>query len=173
MAETDIEKRFWRYWLFGLLLLAAMIAMNPALANNVAPLGIADHQSAGTAARIDAIQRQWQADGLLLLARASMAIDLLFIAVYSWGAWNGGRMMRQATAPGIRRIGLLVMIAAVLFLVTDYAETIAQFIQLLQMAGNDRLAALAATAQPIKSFAWIVTFVGLLVALALRRIGRK
>lgn len=172
MAESATEKQFWRYWLLGLLLFAAMIALNPAISNNVAPMGISDHQAAGSAARADAIQKQWQADGVLWLARISMAIDLLFIAIYSWGAWNGGKLMRGEQSPGIRRIGVLVMVATAIFLVTDYVETIAQFIQLMQLRGNDMLAGLAAAVRPFKSLAWLVSFVGLLVALFLRRRAR-
>lgn len=173
MTETTVEKNFWRYWLFGLLLFAAMIALNPMLSNGNVPKGISDHQTAGTAAKIDAIQNAWQAAGVLLIARASMAIDLLFIGVYGWGAWNGGKMMRGETSPSVRRIGGLVMAAALLFLITDYTETLCQFVQVIQMKGSDALAATAAAVQPIKSLAWIVTFVGLLVALLLRRMARR
>ncbi len=172
MTESVTEKRFWRYWLFGLLLFAAMIAINPAISNGFAPAGISDHQAAGTAAKIDAIQRQWRADGVLLIARFSMALDLLFIAVYSWGAWHGGKLMRDEAAPSVRRIGMLVMVAAVLFCLTDYAETISQFIQVMQFRGSNTLAGIAATVRPVKSLAWLVTFVGLLAALLLRRMAR-
>jgi hypothetical protein len=136
-------------------------------------MGISDHQVAGTAAKIDAIQNAWQAAGVLLIARASMAIDLLFIGVYSWGAWNGGKLMRGDASPGVRRIGRLVMAAALVFLITDYTETLCQFVQVMQMTGSDALAAAAATVQPIKSLAWLVTFVGLLAALFLRRMARR
>jgi hypothetical protein len=172
VTESAVEKPFWRYWLFGLLLFAAMIALNPALSNVHASLGISDHQAAGTAAKVDAIQQRWKADGVLLLARASILIGLLFIAVYSWGAWNGGKVMRAEKAPSLRRIGLLVMIAAPIFFLTDYAETICQFIQVMQFRGSDMLASIAATARPVKTLAWLVTFVGLLAALALRRMTR-
>ncbi len=173
MVESPVEKRFWRYWLLGLLLFAAMIAMNPSISNALAPLGISDHQAAGSAERVNAIQMQWQADGVLWLARLSMAIDLLFIAIYSWGAWNGGKLMRADGAQTVRRIGVLVMVAAAVFVVTDYTETIAQFIQAVQFQGDDRLAGLAATVRPVKSLAWLTSFVGLLVALLLRRIARR
>jgi hypothetical protein len=173
MIETAVEKNFWRYWLFGLLLFAAMIALNPTLTNGSAPMGISDHQVAGTAAKIDAIQNAWQAAGVLLIARASMAIDLLFIGVYSWGAWNGGKLMRGDASPSVRRIGGVVMAAAVVFLITDYTETLCQFVQVMQMKGSDTLAAAAAMVQPIKSLAWLVTFVGLLAALFLRRMARR
>ena len=173
MTETTTEKQFWRYWLFGLLLFAAMIALNPTLSTSASPMGISDHQTAGTAAKIDAIQRAWQAAGVLLIARASMMIDLLFIGVYSWGAWNGGKLMRSESSPNVRRIGGLVMGASLVFLVTDYTETICQFIQVMQFTGSDVLANMAATVQPVKSLAWIVTFVGLLATLLLRRMARR
>ena len=76
MTETSTETHFWRYWLFGLLLFAAMIALNPTLSTSVSPMGISDHQTAGTAAKVDAIQQAWKAAGVLLIARASMLIDL-------------------------------------------------------------------------------------------------
>ena len=173
MTETSIEKHFWRYWLFGLSLLAAMIALNPTLSTSISPMGISDHQTGGSAAKIDAIQQSWQAAGVLLIARASMMIDLLFIGVYSWGAWNGGKLMRSDASPNVRRIGGLVMGASLVFLVTDYTETIGQFVQVMQFKGSDALANVAATVQPVKSLAWIVTFVGLLAALLLRRMARR
>lgn len=173
MGETVTEKRFWRYWLFGLLLFAAMIAINPMLANDIAPMGISDHQAAATAAKIEAIQWRWKQDDVLLIARFSMAIDLLFIGIYSWGAWNGGKLMRGDSTPSVRRVGLLVMIAAVVFLVTDYTETICQFIQVMQFKGSDALASTAAAVRPIKMLAWLVTFFGLLAALLFRRMARR
>jgi hypothetical protein len=172
LAESPIEKQFWRYWLAGLLLFALMIAMNPSISNGAAPLGISDHQVAGTAAKIDAIQRQWQADGVLWLARLSMAIDLVFIAVYAWGAWCGGKVMRSAAAPAAAKLGLLIMVAAAIFFVADYAETISQFVQVMQFRGSDVLAGIAATAQPVKTLAWITTFIALLAALWFRRNAR-
>ncbi len=173
MTETSTETQFWRYWLFGLLLFAAMIALNPTLSTSVSPMGISDHQTAGTAAKVDSIQQAWKAAGVLLIARASMLIDLLFISVYSWGAWNGGKFMRSDASPNVRRIGGLVMGASLVFLVTDYTETICQFVQVIQFKGSDMLATIAAKAQPVKSLAWIVTFVGLLAALLLRRMARR
>lgn len=172
-GETATEKGFWRYWLAGLLLFAVMIVLNPSISNSVAPMGISDHQAAATAARVDAIQSAWQADGVLWLARISMAIDLIFIGVYSWGAWLGGKTMRGESAPGLSRIGLIVMIAALLFCVADYIETISQFIQLMRYQGSDALAGLAATVRPVKMIAFFVTFIGLLAALLLRRMARR
>jgi hypothetical protein len=171
--QTSSERAFWRYWLGGLLLLMVMAAINPLLANPVAPWAIIDHQMAGSAARVDAIQNAWAADGKLALARFSIAVDLLFIAIYSWGAFLGGRMMRQEALPVLRRLGSVIIIAAALYPFLDYAETICQFVQIMTFKGSDILAQIAATARPIKSVDFLVTFVGLLTALALRRMARR
>jgi hypothetical protein len=149
-----------------------MIAIDTWFIKDVSPWGISDHQSAGNAAKIDAIQRQWHADGVLWLARLSMVIDLVFIAVYSWGGWLGGKMMGVSNSSAARHLAILIMASAVLFGVTDYAETICQFVQVMQFKGSDRLAAIAAAARPVKFLAWIVTFVCLLVALLLRRMTK-
>jgi hypothetical protein len=173
VKETQTERQFWRYWLAGLMLFAVMIAMNPSISNLHAPMGISEHQAAGNAANVDAIQQQWQSDGVLWLARLSIAVDLIFIAVYSWGAWLGGRVMRASASPAAQRLGVLVMMATVLFCVTDYAETISQFVQAMQNKGSDVLAGVAATVRPIKSLAWVVTFTGLLAALLFRRMAAR
>jgi hypothetical protein len=171
--ESELEKGFWRYWLGGILLFAVMVIMNPFISNELVPWGIEDHQAAATAERVTAIHMRWRADGVLWLAKLSMAIDLIFIAIYSYGAWLGGKVMRVSTMPSVRRLGLVIMVSAVVFLVTDYVETICQFIQVMQFTGSDMLAGLAATAKPIKSFAWLVTLVGLLAALLFRRMARR
>ena len=44
----------------------------------------------------------------------------------------------------------------------------------MQMRGSDTLAATAATVQPVKIIAWIVTFFGILAGLVVRRfVGRS
>ena len=169
MQESRTERLFWRLWLGGLLLLAIMIAMNPSLSNDQAPYGISDHQAAANAAKVNAIQAQWMADGVISLAKFGMMIDLVFIAVYGLGVAIGGQMLRAHSSPRVRRMGTLVLAAAVVFIVSDYSETICQFIQLVQYKGVDSLAALAAAARPIKSIAFIITLIALPVALWLRR----
>jgi len=168
-AENAQEKLFWRLWLVGLLLLAVMIALNPSLSSQAVPFGISDHQAAASAARVDAIQQQWRSDGVTWLAQLSMAIDLIFIGIYGVGAATGGQMLRSHASPRVRRLGNVVLGAAVIFIVSDYSETICQFIQLLQGHGTDSLAALAAAARPIKSIAFMITLTALPVALWLRR----
>lgn len=173
MTETKLERNFWRYWLAGLLILAAMIAMNPWFSNDVSPWGIRDHQAAATAARVDAVQSAWKAAGVLNLARFGVAIDLIYIAVYSFGAYCGGRLFAQASQPMLRRLGWVIVTAAIILGMADYVETVCQFVQIMTLKGSDLLAGIAATAQPIKSTAFLTTFFGLLTALFLRRIKRR
>ncbi|HEV7232884.1 MAG TPA: hypothetical protein VGN36_01465 [Sphingorhabdus sp.] len=169
MPESKLERRFWRFWLGGLLLLALMIAMNPLFANEVSPWGIRDHQAAGSAARVDAIQSAWVAGGVMAWAQLGIAIDLVYIGIYSFGAYCGGRLFAGSKLPALRRLGWVIVACAIIVGVADYLETICQFIQAITLRGDDILAGLAATAQPIKSIAFLVTFFGLLAALFLRR----
>ena len=171
--ESKLERNFWRFWLGGLLILAMMIAMNPWFVTDVSPWGIRDHQSAGSAARVDAIQAAWQAAGVLGQARLGIAIDLVYIAVYSFGAYCGGRLFAQSQNVSLRRLGWIIVAAAVVVGIADYAETICQFIQVMQFKGSDLLAGIAATAQPIKTTAFLVSFFGLLTALLIRRMTRR
>ena len=173
MNETILEKRFWRFWLGGLLILAIMIAMNPWLSNSVSPWGIRDHQSAATAVRVDAIQSAWQTAGVMNFARFAIMLDLIYIGVYSFGAYCGGRFFAASDRPLLRRLGWVVVAAAVVVGVADYAETICQFVQAMTFKGDDIMASIAATAQPIKSTAFLMTFIGLLAALFLRRMARR
>jgi hypothetical protein len=59
------------------------------------------------------------------------------------------------------------------FLLTDYTETICQFIQVMFDQGDNLLADTAATVKPFKTVAFLVTFIGLLVALLFRRMARQ
>lgn len=168
-----LEKTFWWYWLGGLGLLALMGAANLLLGTPVAPAGILDHQAASNAAMVDAIQHSWADKGVLWLARVSMAIDLLFIGVYTRGAVAGAQMFRTHPNMPLRRLGTLLLIASVLFCVGDYTETISQFIEAVTFRGSDLLASIHSTARPIKHVAFLVTLVGLPTALVLRRMAAK
>lgn len=171
--ETVVERRFWRFWLAGLLLLAAQIVMNVWLITDVAPLGISDHQAAATAARVNEIHASWEAAGVMKLARLSMLVDLCFIGIYTFGAAAGGLLFFRATTAVLKRVGVVVLVSAVAFGLTDYAETLCQFIQAMRGEGSDALAGFAATVRPIKSVAFLVTFFGLLAALWIRRMARR
>lgn len=173
MMESKLERNFWRFWLGGLLILAVMIAMNPWFVTDVSPWGIRDHQSAATAARVDAIQIAWQAKDVLGRARLGIAIDLVYIAVYSFGAYCGGRMFTQSNKPVLQRLGWIIVAAAIIVGVADYAETVCQFIQIMRFKGSDLLAGIAASAQPVKTTAFLVSFFAVLVALLVRRMTRQ
>ena len=171
--ETALERRFWTFWLSGIMLLTAQIVMNVWLVTEAAPLGISDHQAAGNAARVDIIHASWTAAGVMDLAIYSMELDLIFIGVYAWGAFAGWRMFAAAPHAMLTRLGKVIMVAAAGFAVADYAETISQLIQVAVVGGHDMLSGIAATARPIKTILFMVTFFGVLVSLAIRSSKRR
>lgn len=160
-----------RWWIWGLIAFAIVIGLSLAVtAPENVTLGIGEHQAAGSAARVDEIQAQWRGGGVRTLAIVAMLGDLVFIGIYAWGSWRAGRSF-MVMRGSVRMLGTLVAIAAVVFLVTDYTETVLQFVQLLREEGSDWMAAVAATVRPVKIIAWIATFGGVLMALAIRRFG--
>ena len=172
-GESALERRFWRYWLAGILLLAAQIVVNVWLVTDVAAFGISDHQAAGSAIRVDAIQASWKASALMILAIFSMMLDCLFIGVYTWGAYAGGRLFASEQNALLSRLGKIITVAALGFCAADYAETISQLVQAIRGQGSDSLAYVAATMRPVKTIAFLVTFFGLLMALYIRRTTRR
>lgn len=172
-GESALERRFWRYWLAGMLLLALQIVLNVWLVNDVSPLGISDHQAAGSAMRVDAIHAGWQASDVMKLALSSMILDCLFIGVYSRGAYAGGRLFASGQNALLSRLGKIITVAALGFCAADYAETISQLVQAIRGQGSDSLAYVAATMRPVKTIAFLVTFFGLLMALYIRRTTRR
>lgn len=167
-GETVLERRFWTFWLSGIFLLAVQIVMNVWLVTEATPLGMGDHQAAGNAARVNYIHAAWAASGVMDLAIYSMELDLIFIGIYAWGAFAGGRMFSAAPHPMLARLGKVIMVAAIGFAITDYAETISQLIQAAFTGGHELLSGVAATARPIKTILFLVTFFGVLVGLAIR-----
>ncbi|XUU60195.1 hypothetical protein ACRAQ6_11555 [Erythrobacter sp. HA6-11] len=161
----SLRRAFWFFWLGGLIIFALLRIPHGPLAIAAVPGGILDHQAAMTAAEVDRIQAAWSSAELMDHAWWGMVGDLVFIGVYGLGALFGGLLLRRDSGL-IAAIGLVVSIAAITFLGTDYVETISQFIQ-LNSRGDDRLAATAATMQPVKIAAWVVTFVGLIVGVSL------
>ncbi|MCF8881544.1 hypothetical protein L5849_02400 [Erythrobacter sp. SN021] len=160
-----------RWWLWGLVAFAIVIVLSMAVMHpESVTLGIAEHQAAGSAARVDEIQGQWREGGVRTLAIIAMLGDLVFIGIYGWGSWLAGRSF-MAMRGAARMLGMLIAISAITFLVTDYTETILQVVQLLSEQGSDWMAAVAATVRPVKIVAWIATFGGVLTALAIRRFG--
>lgn len=161
----SLRRAFWVFWLGGLFIFALLRVPHGPLAIAEVPGGILDHQAAMTAAEVDRIQAAWEQAGLMDHAWWGMTGDLVFIGVYGLGALFGGLLLRRESGL-VAAIGLVVSIAAVTFIVTDYVETICQIIQ-LSSSGDEILAATAATVQPVKIAAWIVTFLGLIVGVSL------
>lgn len=159
------KRRFLLWWVGGLIAFAIVIVMSMPLMVDGVPGGILDHQKAGSGAVIDAIHSAWGAAGVLGTARNAMIGDLIFIGIYGFGALLAGRYFYRNTTRLWRGLGAVIAIAAVVFLLTDYLETSLQLSQLLQNAGADRPAAIAAAVGPAKSLSWIITFVGILLAL--------
>ncbi|WP_417611808.1 hypothetical protein [Parasphingorhabdus sp.] len=162
-------RNFWIFWGGGLALFAYLILSGGALETAVAPNGILDHQSAATAARVNAIQQSWDEAGVLNLARWGMILDLVFITLYMSGGIIGGRLIWQwARSPALKKLGLLSVLVYFLFGLSDYVETICQLVQLVNEQGSDWLAGTAAIARPVKIIAWIIGTVVMMVALVWR-----
>jgi fumarate reductase subunit D len=142
---------FWLFWGGGLLVFALLVATGGTLDTTAAPNGIIDHQAAGNAERVDAIQQSWAQAGVLGGAAWRMAADLLFITLFTIGGIIGGRLIwRDARPTLLKKTALIAVLAYALFGLSDMLETGAQLIQLVSMQGNDLLAGLAALMQPIK-----------------------
>lgn len=157
-----------RYWLIGIGMLVALIALGQFTHANTA-FNIVDHQAAGSAATVNEIHADWSNAGVYEMSLAGMIGDLVFIGVYSWGAFRAGRSMQSQPGAFARALGLIAVIGAAVFCVTDYGETIAQIIQMVQNAGSDSLAELAGTMQPIKFVSFIATFFAVLSGLVVVR----
>lgn len=159
-------------WLRGLAAFAIVIVLSLGITlfGEGVTFGIGEHQAAGSAARVDEIQAQWRAGGVRNLAIVAMIGDLVFIGIYGWGSWVAGRSF-MAMAGILRLLGGLVALSAAIFLVTDYTETTLQLVQLAREQGAGWMAGTAATVRPIKVAAWIASFIGVLLALAIRRIA--
>lgn len=162
----NLRRAFLTLWIGGLVAFAIVILLSLPLVLTEVPGGIGDHQKAATAQEAWRIQQAWTAAGLAGAARLAMIADLVFIGIYGAGSLLGGLWLRRE---GVGVTGSLVAIAAITFLLTDYAETVAQLVQLLQGRGDDALAQLAATMRPVKMAAWFVTFLGVPIGLFLRR----
>ena len=167
-----LERKFWLFWIGGLVIVALARIPHAPLAIEAVPGGILDHQAAGSAAVVDHIQAAWREAGLRSTAIFAMCHDLVFIGIYGMGSFWAGRVFMAETArPKLALLGKIIMQAAVVFLITDYVETNLQLVQLLREQGVDWMAATAAIMQPIKIAAWIITFIGTISALIIRRMA--
>ncbi|MEL6530543.1 MAG: hypothetical protein AAFQ27_11315 [Pseudomonadota bacterium] len=151
-----------KLWSIGVLMLVALIVLGAVVMGDSA-FSLPDHQSAGTAARVDEIQTAWKAEGYLGLHTIGMVGDLVFIVVYSVGAWRAGTSLRAYGGGFLSILGLFTMAMAVLFFVTDITETTLQLVQMLTAKGVDWMAGVAAFAQPIKMAAFVASFFAVLM----------
>ncbi|MEM8919603.1 MAG: hypothetical protein AAGE37_12175 [Pseudomonadota bacterium] len=170
MSSFFSWRNFWIFWLSGLAVFGVVIVTGGPLITEVAPDGILDHQSAGTAAKVNAIQQSWADAGLLEHAKWSMIGDLIFIGLYTIGGIIGGRLLWQdAWSPALKKLGLGLVVVYFIFGLTDYVETISQLVQLINLEGSDTLAGIAAVAKPPKIATWILGTIGMIIALIWHR----
>ena len=162
---TVSKRSFLIWWIGGLLAFAAALALHIPLITEGVPGGIVDHQAAPDASTVNAIQHSWRMDGLWGHAVIAMVSDLVFIGIYGTGCVLGGLYYRSKPGSLLRTLGWAALVSGIVFLFTDYGETIAQFVQLLQFAGDDRLAGLASSLRPLKMLTWSLAFLALLAAL--------
>lgn len=156
-------------WLAGVLAFAIVIYLHLPLAVPGVEGGMGEHQAAGSAAVVNDIHTAWQRAGVFDTARIAMISDLIFIGIYGVGAVLCGMYFRRAGTGLLKTLGTVIFASGLIFLLTDYGETIAQLIQLANDAGSDALAGFAAFLRPIKMVAFIVAFFGVIAALFLDR----
>ncbi len=169
-TEMNVARVELKLWLIGLAAFAVVIALSAYLRAN--SIGIVEHQLAGTAERVNEIQAQWRADGMRGWAIVGMLSDLVFIGIYGVGAWIAGRSLAASGGGLLKAVGWVAAIAGAVFLLTDYVETILQVVQLIREAGSDGMAGTAAAMQTPKTLAWIVSFLGVIIGLVVRRFVR-
>ncbi len=167
-------RNFGILWLGGLGILALLLSIGDELFTQAAPRGILDHQSAGTAARVDEIQESWAAIGKLQFAKYVITADLVFIFSYSLGGIIGGWLIwKEASSPLLKKLGALALAAYMSFGLLDAIETLSQFGQIISEQGINTLAALAAFVQPPKFVAFAVGFVAMVSALCWRMLENR
>ena len=166
---TVSKRTFLIFWIGGLVIFAGSLVLHAPLAIEAVPGGILDHQGAPHAVAVDAIQRAWRDAGLLETAKTAMISDLVFIGIYGLGAALGGLYFRASGRAlgkdGLTGLGVAILAAGVVFLVTDYAETITQLIQLTRFAGNDAMAGFASSMGVPKALSFLFSFFAVPVAL--------
>ncbi|MCK0128141.1 hypothetical protein [Erythrobacter sp. F6033] len=164
------SKRTFLLWFWGgIVAFAVTLAFHIPLITEGVPGGIGDHQSAPDASTIDAIQTSWRLDGLSNQAAIAMITDLIFIGIYGIGCILGGLYYRSKSALTLKVLGWIALVSGLVFLLTDYGETISQFIQLMNFEGDDALANFASTVRPVKMLTWSSGFLTIVAALIIDR----
>lgn len=152
-------------WVAGLFAFAVIVFLHAPLAITAVPGGISEHQAAPDAATVNAIQNAWAQAGVLDQAAIAMIGDLIFIGIYGVGCVLAGLHYRSRGGKALRVLGTITLWSGAIFLITDYAETICQFIQLVQQTGSESLAAIASGVRPVKTLALIMSFFAVITAL--------
>ncbi len=169
-----VSKKTFCIWFFGgLAAFAITIWFHLPLAIEAVPEGMAEHQRAPDAPTVNAIHAAWQSAGLYGQARLAMISDLIFIGIYGVGCVLGGLYYLRSESGLLKALGWIALLCGAVFLITDYGETIAQFIQLQANAGDDGLANIASSLRPTKMATWIGAFLSLIAALLIERFFRK
>lgn len=167
------EKVSVKVWLISLAVFVIVMILSSMITQGDVTFTIVDHQAAATAEKVDEIQTQWREGGVRTAAIIAVIGDLAWIWIYALGAYLVGKGFAIKRQGMLRIMGWVIGVSGVVFGITDYTETISQFIQLLQDSGDDTLAGIAAFMQPIKVTAFLVAFFGIIVALVVDRfIGR-
>jgi hypothetical protein len=162
-----LDRRFWFLLAAAWALFAVMAAGEFALKAGGQPFGILDHQVAGTAQRVADIQHSWAQAGRLGLAQVLVAIDFVFMALAAAAcAWGGAGLLGQ----GVRALGGVAIVGALLALGADVVETANQAMAVFWGAPSDQQAAIAAAAVEPKLTAYVVANGALLAGLVLRRL---
>lgn len=165
-----LERAFRRTWFTGLALFLIVILLGLPLLLSDGSFGIVQHQSAGTAARVYEIQDAWRALGLRPLAVAAMVGDLIFIPTCSVGSYLGGLHLARTGKPVL---GVIVRVAALVFLITDLTETGLQLMQLLTDRSSGGIAGVVAAMRVPKVSSFLVALAGICVGLYLQRKTRR
>ncbi|MDJ0643529.1 MAG: hypothetical protein QNJ15_11970 [Erythrobacter sp.] len=165
-----VSKRTFLFWfLSGLGAFAVTLVLHLPLVTEGVGGGIADHQRAPDAATVDAIHAAWKASGVYAQAHWAMVADLIFIGIYGLGCVLGGLHYIARSQLALRTLGWIALFSGIVFLFTDYGETVAQFIQLVRNRGSDHLAEFASTLRPVKMATWIGAFLAIVAALIAER----
>ncbi|WP_435417359.1 hypothetical protein WAB17_10825 [Parerythrobacter aurantius] len=161
------KRRFIMVWVGGLVAFAVTVWLHLPLVLETVPGGILDHQRAGTAERVDVIQREWAAAGVYRSALTAMLSDVGFILLYGTGSLLGGLYFMRRSRPLVRRLGAVLALSAGLFIAADLLETGLQLSQLVAAKGDDVSAGLAAAMAYPKLVGWTLCFLLPLVGLVL------
>jgi hypothetical protein len=167
------EKVSVKVWLISLAVFVGVMILSSMITQGDVTYTIVDHQAAATAEKVDEIQTQWRDGGVRNAAIIAMIGDLAWIWIYALGSYLAGREFASKREGALRITGWIIAVSGVVFGITDYTETAAQFIQLLQDSGNDTLAGIAAFMQPIKVTAFLVSFFGIILALVVDRFASR